>query len=126
MAVVQMTGCSAAIGSHGMDMIDYAPQLLTSYGHCYGSPVVVEASFSEAQPSQATAMKLLHGETELAYEPSIVAKRSKRRRLQSVKSNPEQGNFSIQRLTVTNSMLEQQLQCEEQFQHRNITNSDDE
>ncbi|KAL1284068.1 Protein c-ets-2-B [Trichinella pseudospiralis] len=123
MAVVQMTGCSAAIGSHGMDMIDYAPQLLTSYGHCYGSPVVVEASFSEAQPSQATAMKLLHGETELAYEPSIVAKRSKRRRLQSVKSNPEQGNFSIQRLTVTNSMLEQQLQCEEQFQHRNITNN---
>ncbi|KRY78967.1 Protein C-ets-2 [Trichinella pseudospiralis] len=124
MAVVQMTGCSAAIGSHGMDMIDYAPQLLTSYGHCYGSPVVVEASFSEAQPSQATAMKLLHGETELAYEPSIVAKRSKRRRLQSVKSNPEQGNFSIQRLTVTNSMLEQQLQCEEQFQHRNITNKE--
>ncbi|KRZ80990.1 Protein C-ets-2 [Trichinella papuae] len=123
MAVVQMTGCSAAIGSHGMDMIDYAPQLLTSYGHCYGSPVVVEASFSEAQPSQTTAMKLPHGETELAYEPSIVTKRSKRRRLQSVKSNPELGNFSIQRLTVTNSMLEQQLQYEEQFQNRNITNS---
>ncbi|KAL1243233.1 Protein c-ets-1-B [Trichinella spiralis] len=123
MAVVQMTGCSAAIGSHGMDMIDYAPQLLTSYGHCYGSPVVVEASFSEAQPSQATAMKLLHGETELAYEPSIVTKRSKRRRLQSVKSNPELGNFSIQRSTVANSMLEQQLQYEEQFHNRNITNN---
>ncbi|KRX26127.1 hypothetical protein T07_7823 [Trichinella nelsoni] len=120
MAVVQMTGCSAAIGSHGMD---YAPQLLTSYGHCYGAPVVVEASFSEAQPSQATAMKLLHGETELAYEPSIVTKRSKRRRLQSVKSNPELGNFSIQRSTVANSMLEQQLQYEEQFHNRNITNS---
>ncbi|KRX68661.1 Protein C-ets-2 [Trichinella sp. T9] len=122
MAVVQMTGCSAAIGSHGMDMIDYAPQLLTSYGHCYGSPVVVEASFSEAQPSQAATMKLLHGETELAYEPSIVTKRSKRRRLQSVKSNPELGNFSIQRSTVANSMLEQQLQYEEQFHNRNITN----
>ncbi|KRZ63442.1 Protein C-ets-2 [Trichinella nativa] len=123
MAVVQMTGCSAAIGSHGMDMIDYAPQLLTSYGQCYGSPVVVEASFSEAQPSQAATMKLLHGETELAYEPSIVTKRSKRRRLQSVKSNPELGNFSIQRSTVANSMLEQQLQYEEQFHNRNITNS---